>query len=276
MSTQKKSDATYVLGDSSHERKRLQGQANLVNPFMISLLERAGITAGMRVLDVGSGAGDVALLLADMVGEDGYVVGVDSNPAILATARDRVAAAGYKNISFIHSDIREVTLEGEFDAVVGRLVLTYLANPSEAIQRATRFLRPGGIVAFQEFDLTNAMVSLPHAPICDKIRYWTVETFRHAGVQIQMGFKLHKTFTDAGLSAPQMHLDALIGGSETWAGYAYSAAFIRSILPSIEKFGIATAAEIDIDTLAERFRNEVVSRNGVVMISTWVSAWTQV
>ncbi len=90
-----------------------------------------------------------------------------------------------------------------------------------------------------------------------------------------MGFKLRNTFISAGLPAPQMHLDAIIGGGEDWGGYAYAANSVRSIMPFIEKFEVATADEIDVDTLADRFRDEVVSQNGVVMISTWVSAWTQ-
>ncbi|MFN8486120.1 MAG: class I SAM-dependent methyltransferase [Caldilineaceae bacterium] len=276
MTTPKKSDAVYVAGDSDRERKRLQEQSNLFNPSTIHLFERAGIVPGMRVLDVGSGAGDVALLLADIVGKDGAVVGVDTNSAILETAQGRVAAAGYSNVSFIAGDIRNVALEGQFDAMVGRLVLMYLAHPVEAIQRSMKLLRPGGIVAFQEFDATTCFISAPHTSICDKLKYWIVETFRHAGMELQMGFKLRNTFTSAGLPAPQMHLDAIIGGGENWAGYAYAVNTVRSILPYIEKFGVATREEVDIDTLTDRFRNEIVSQNGVVMISTWVSAWTQV
>ena len=59
---------SYALGRSDAETRRLILQHQLYGPFTRQFLTAAGITAGMKVLDVGSGAGDVALLLADLVG----------------------------------------------------------------------------------------------------------------------------------------------------------------------------------------------------------------
>ncbi len=70
--------------------RRLIAQHHLYGSFTRQFLTAAGITAGMKVLDVGSGAGDVALLL---VGPQGRVVGVDTNADILTVARARVRAA---------------------------------------------------------------------------------------------------------------------------------------------------------------------------------------
>src|SRR5215204_5640520 len=75
--------SVYLLGRSDHETARLQRQAQLYGPLTRRLLVEAGIGSGMRVLDVGSGAGDVALLVAEMVGPMGQVVGVDTNAHIL-------------------------------------------------------------------------------------------------------------------------------------------------------------------------------------------------
>ena len=88
------SDVTDVLGRSAEEERRLQRQARLPDPITRRLFEAAGIGSGMRVLDLGSGAGDVAMLLAGLVGPTGRVVGVDDNPAILETARRPRARAG--------------------------------------------------------------------------------------------------------------------------------------------------------------------------------------
>ena len=73
--------SAYVLGHSERELERLRLQAQLIDPITRQFLIEAGIAPGMRVLDVGCGAGDVALLAADLVGPTGQVVGVDS-PAI--------------------------------------------------------------------------------------------------------------------------------------------------------------------------------------------------
>jgi ubiquinone/menaquinone biosynthesis C-methylase UbiE len=57
-------NSSYVLGHSDPELARLKMQARLLEPITRQFLREAGITAGMRVLDVGSGAGDVAVLAA--------------------------------------------------------------------------------------------------------------------------------------------------------------------------------------------------------------------
>src|SRR5438105_11913962 len=90
-------DRMYVMGRSDHETARLQRQAQLYGPLTRRLFIEAGVGAGMRVLDVGSGAGDVALLVAELVGPVGQVVGVDTNAHILDVARSRVQAAGWTN-----------------------------------------------------------------------------------------------------------------------------------------------------------------------------------
>ena len=67
----------YVLGHSEHELARLSRQGQMFFPFTRQLFDRAGIGPGMHVLDEGSGAGDVSLLVAELVGPEGRVVGVD-------------------------------------------------------------------------------------------------------------------------------------------------------------------------------------------------------
>jgi ubiquinone/menaquinone biosynthesis C-methylase UbiE len=275
MSASHTADAIYVMGRSEAEERRLRQQAEVYAPSTRRLLEDAGITTGMKVLDIGSGAGDVALLVADLVGSSGTVVGIDTNPAILDTARVRVRAAGLTNVSFIEGDIRAVTLDRDFDAVVGRLILLYLGNPAEVLRRAASHLRPGGIVAFQEADFTNGPVEVPPSRLDQQMWTWWRQTVSRAGLELAMGFKLYQAFLAAGLPAPQMRLDAPLGGGPDWAGYAYIAESIRSILPLMLKFGVATAEEVDIDTLAARFRDEVVRQQGVVMLPTFVGAWAR-
>src|SRR5690348_210473 len=73
MSQSIQSETGYLLGHSSEEVRRLERQAQFVSSLTRRLFEMAGIRRGMRVLDVGSGAGDVALLLAEYVGQDGSV-----------------------------------------------------------------------------------------------------------------------------------------------------------------------------------------------------------
>jgi ubiquinone/menaquinone biosynthesis C-methylase UbiE len=86
----------YALGHSEEELERLRVQSRFVEPVTRQFFQEAGITAGMRVLDVGSGAGDVAFLTADLVGETGEVIGTDKAAAGLMIAGQRAATKGLR------------------------------------------------------------------------------------------------------------------------------------------------------------------------------------
>ena len=102
-----------------------------------------------------------------------------------------------------------------------------------------------------------------------------METYRRAGMDQKMGLRLFPLFSEAGLPVPEMRLDAAVGGGPEWAGYGYVASMLRTLLPLIVKFGVATAEEVDIDTFEERFRGEVVGRGGVVTTWSFVTAWAR-
>src|SRR5262249_10591011 len=145
-------DPIYVMGRSADEARRLQERARFFEPLTRHLFQDAGISSGMRVLDIGSGPGDVSFLAADLVGPTGSVVGVDANPEVVRTAIGRAEASGLVHVSFVAGDIRDLALEQEFDAVVGRLVLMYSADPSATVCSALRYVRPDGLVAFHEMN----------------------------------------------------------------------------------------------------------------------------
>ncbi len=252
-------DATYALGRTSHETTRLIEQSRIYGESTKRLCERAGICTGMRVLEIGSGAGDVALTVAELVGKSGLVVGVDVNPRILETARQRVANAGMNNVEFITGDARTFAFEDKFDALVGRFVLMYMADPVMALKKLIMHLKPGGIVAFQEPEYTlYPAYQHPDTPLMNQLYQWIVEVFENSGAHLDQGMGMYRTFIDAGLPPPEMHLQAPIGAEEKWSGYRYMATIFQSLLPLIEKYGIASADEVSIETLAEKLRAEVL------------------
>lgn len=275
MSKSKEFHTTYVF-ELSEEAKRLERQAQFLAPLTKRLFEDAGITAGMKVLEVGCGAGDTALQLAEMVGPRGTIVGVDRNPAILETAGKRVRAAGLTNVSFRSGDIFTVVLDDDFDAVVGRFVLVHIQDKVALLCRLSKHVRPDGIVAFQEPDHSTSVATRPQAPLFEQAWNWRLEATRRAGLEAQMGLKLYGMFLNAGLPAPEVRLEQMIGGGPSWGGYDHLADLIRGLLPLINQFGIATPEEVKIDTLAQRLRDEVVSQHGVVMGVSLVSAWTRI
>jgi SAM-dependent methyltransferase len=265
----------YLFGQSAGETERLRLQAAMFAPYTARFLEDAGISAGMKVLDVGTGAGDVALLAAGLVGQQGTVVGIDFNAELIETARARAAAAGSENVSFVVGDAASAELDRDFDAVVGRCVLFFARQPAALVRRLACHVRDGGIVAFQEpANATLAPMSLPRSELLERLWEWILETYRRAGMDLYMGLRLCSIFTQAGLAAPEMHLDAAVGGGPDWPGYEYMARLVRTILPQITKLGVATEEEVGIGTLAGRLRAEIGDGGAAV---TWgfITAWAQ-
>lgn len=271
-------DPAYVMGRSEDEARRLEERAEFFNPATRLLFENAGITTGMKVLDIGCGPGDVSLLAAELVGTTGRVVGVDTNAAIEATARARATAAGMSHVSFIPGDIREVELQQEFDAVVGRLVLMYSADPAATLRAALRVVRSDGVAAFHEMNMGSAVISEPMSPLHQYLGHVVGETFARGGVEPAMGTKLHHVFVAAGLEAPQISIDALIGGGRAWVerfASCFGASLLRSMMPLILKYGVATEEQIGIDTFDRRYRDEVLGQGSVVQWKTCVGAWAR-
>ena len=267
-------DAQYTMGRSEAETKRLIEQSQLYDGVTRRFLNAAGIGKGMKVLDIGSGAGDVALTLAEFVGNDGAVVGVDVNAEILETARSRAETAGITNVEFIAGDARTLDLPDDFDAIVGRLVLMYMAEPGDALKQFATRLRPGGIVAFQEIELTfYRALAHPDTPLVNKLTAGAIAVFEQSGAHIGMGIHLYRAFVDAGLPEPTLHFETPMGGPAAWPGYEFLANSIRSILPLMEKYGIATAEEVEVDTLAERLRAEVVAAKRPLLLPPHITAY---
>ncbi len=275
MSESNNSAQAYVFGHSVGEAQSIQQLAQILAPVTWQFLEQAGLCAGMKVLEVGSGAGDVALLAAELVGSSGTVIGVDNNPAILETARARAQATMLTHVFFVEGDLTALVLDDTFDAVVGRYILQHLRDPVLALRQLVRHLRPGGIVAFQEADLTRLGTSIPPVPLFEQVDDWIKEPFRREGLDIQFGLRLYRVFLDAGLPVPQIRCESFLGSGPDWPWYDVIAGRVGSVLPMLLKYGLVTAEEVEISTLAQRLHDAAVAGASVVMAPDLVSAWTR-
>jgi predicted N-acetyltransferase YhbS len=268
--------AAYPLGRSTGETRRLMLQHQIYAPITRQFLVAAGITRGMHVLDVGSGAGDVAVLLADLVGPEGRVTGIDMNGDILETARARAAAAGLRNVELHRRQLSDVDIV-DVDAVVGRWILMYMPDPADSIRRLSHLVRPGGVIAFLESeDLTSGVRTFPPTPFHEQLSGWmNLKGDGVAGPTPDMGSRLYGAFVDAGLPAPQLRRESPIGAGAEWPGYEFVAESLRSLLPFLQQFGTLSIEQVDIDTVAQRLRDEVVDSRAIQILPTVIGAWSR-
>lgn len=264
----------YILEHSEREIRRLRHQAEIVDPITRRILLAAGVGPGMRVLDVGCGAGDVSLLIAELVGERGHVVGVDRESSALAVARSRAAAQHIGNVSFREGDPAALTFDQPFDAVAGRYVLMFQRDPPAMLEAVARHVRPGGIVVFHEPDW-DGVRSRPRSFSYDQCCQWIVETFRRTGIETNMGARLNAAFRAAGLGAPHMHLESVIGGGTGGADWAHQTfELVVTMLPEITSRGVATAAEVGIEALEQQMLLEIEA-GSVIVGRSEVGAWSR-
>lgn len=263
----------YALGRSPQEYARLARQAEIMKPMTRRLFEDAGIQPGMRVVDLGSGAGDVCMLLAEMVGPGGTVVGLEHDEQAVRHARERTAAAGAANIAFADCDFVEYVSDAPLDAVVGRFVLMYQADPAAALAKIVKQLRPGGVVAFIEpwFQVPPG----PDSTIKMAVTY-IVETLRRSGAHVDLGPRMHRVFQAAGLPLPNMRYEILLDPREDSPLYDYVADTLASVLPKAIEYGIPGAADVEVAPIAMRLRAEMNGAGYPMMASPAVCAWCRV
>jgi SAM-dependent methyltransferase len=274
MCSQPDSTNPYILGHANEELERLISQGRFLGDLTAHFLRLTGLQPGMRVLDVGCGAGDVSFVIASIVGPTGSVTGMDRSPDSVALASQRAAAAGLPNVRFVVGDAVDFTAEDPVDAVVGRLVLMYFAEPAAVLRRLLSFVKPGGIVTFQDFDMT-APKSEPHCPLFETAIERLRETFARAGADHRMGLKLGRVFEDAGLPTPRMLLGARVERGPDSMVYDQVTQITRTLLPLMEKTGVATAEAVGIDTMAGRLRDEALTRRATLVAPSLIAAWTR-
>jgi hypothetical protein len=150
----------------------------------------------------------------------------------------------------------------------------YYPDPVDAVAKLAGHLLDGGLIAFQEIDIANCR-SLPLAPTYERSVGWIKQALSTTGARTQLGLELYSVFVAAGLPSPSMRMDALIGGGPDSPGYELVADLISSLFPMLEKLKITTATEVDLASLAQRMRDEVVASKGVVVSPGLIGAWSR-
>lgn len=264
----------YVLGYSNSERERLIAQSDFIGDLTADVFRRSGLDTGMRVLDIGSGAGDVALLAGGIVGRTGSVLGVDRSAESTALAQERVRSMGLDHVTFRQAELADLELDEPVDALVGRLVLMYIPDCENVLRRLLRFVKPGGVVVFREIVIGLAR-SVPPCPLFDAIVGQVRDTFSRAGFETDMGSKLPLLFRQVGLQDRKAMLGGRIEGEPGSGVHTWLAEVVRSLLPAMERLGVATADDVQIESLAARLQAETGALDAVIIASPFVGCWAR-
>lgn len=246
---------------------------NPVDEMTRRWLDEAGVGAGMRVIDMGCGPGVVTVELAQRVGPNGRVFAVDRSPPMLAMARERCRSLGLTNVELVEGTFELPELPGgPVDAAVGRRVLMYQPNPVECVQSLARVVRPGGLVWFHEHD--GSPVGDPEAsvPLHDRVRGWLHAMLLHEGASVRMGYELFGVLRAAGLVVEEVRAEANLVTPESEHPIA---PMIRQIQQRIIEPGIATAEEIDVDTLDARLARERRETGATIVWDLVFCAWAR-
>ena len=262
----------YALGSTDAEHERLIRQSVILAPLTERLFREAGIGPGQRVLDVGSGVGDVAMLAARMVGGSGEVVGMERDSRSIARARTRVANAGLRNVSFLECDVSQPQGAGSFDAAVGRFILQFVPDPVASLRHIGELVRPGGVVAFQEVSYAPLLALCACLPLWSACVFAARETIQRSGAHPEMGVDLHGKFQEAGLPPPTMRMEMLLGSGPEFTLWIYD--LLCSLRPQIQKHNVSIEALGDFETLSARLQSEVAESKSVVPYIALVGAWS--
>jgi len=270
-------DADYAFGRGHAEYERLIEQGEIFRPLTERMLRSAGIRAGMHVLDIGCGAGDVSFLVSAVVGPEGSVTGVDLDGAAIGVAEQRRAAQGITNISFREADARALDSGPLFDAAVGRFVLMFMPDPTEALRLFAERVRRGGILAFCEQVASVTATPAGQQPVLAALLALFTATFQRSGARTDIGAELYPRMRDAGLQpSPRPLAEFVLCPARDTAAYRRWALFARSMLPKIVEYGLGTEEEIR-HSVEHDLREELLAATGLAPLS-WlmIGQWARV
>jgi SAM-dependent methyltransferase len=266
----------YVLGHSQREIRRLTTQAAILNPITERLMRNTRVGPGMRVLDLGCGAGDVSMLAAELVGSTGSVVGIDRNKDVLAVAAERARLAGFPQINFEQASAETFWSGEPFDLVIGRYVLIHQSDPAGLLRGAARLVRRGGSIAFHEIRLNEILNSSPYVPLW-QLTGSLIEMACHSALpHYDVSDRLIECFSEAGLPQPHLFSETPVGGGVDSPLYAWAAETLNSFRPQLTKIGIALSGFTGIETLESSLRAAVVDARSQITAPRQVCAWVTV
>jgi len=262
--------AKYSLGSGDAELARLEAQAEFIDAPTRILLGASGIGRGMRVLDLGTGLGHVAAAVADLVGADGEVVGLDLDARMLDAAAARTASR--PQVRLVEGDVTAWRDDEPFDAVVGRLILFHLQDPVAVLRHHVTGIRGGGRVVMLDYDIAGLRTE-PRDDFSQQMTDLMMAAFRAAGADPAIGARLKQILSAVGVAEVGGFAISQYLAPDDPTGPAMLAGVISSLAPVMVAHGLATLEELQLETLAERASASMQANGSVLVPPVLCGAW---
>lgn len=252
------------------QRDRLVQQSRVWEPFTRRILAQAGLRPGQRVLDAGCGAGGAMALMAEIVGPNGRVSGLDIDDGIARPAVQDLQRQGPAVFDYLDVDLEtgDWAPEQPLDMVFARRVMFHMGEPLAVLRRLWSWVRPGGTLLLMDTDLTVAR-SFPQLPVLERGMRLVNDAFRRAGHDIETGARLPAMLLEAGIGPAQAsEVFSLITGS--LHGAALLRGTLASLAPVILRHGLADAAALArLDAALDAVESQPSTCRWPDLVATW-------
>jgi ubiquinone/menaquinone biosynthesis C-methylase UbiE len=236
----------YIISGGEEGKKRLNVLSEVLSIHTKALLETDGNISGIRMLDLGCGGGNVALMAAQMVGEKGHVTAIDFDSEIISLAQQDAVANGIENVSFQAQSAYDIAFDDTFDISYSRFLLSHLQQPLQVLKHMIRATKAGGKIIVEDVQFSGHFCY----PACDAfdtyLQYYTTAAINN-GHNPEMGPMLAGLFHEAGIEHIKLDViqPAFHKGPGKWMGYIT----LEKIKPMLLKQGLADEETIN-NTLA--------------------------
>lgn len=172
----------YVLGTHDAEIGRLNLQHGIWRELVQDCWRRAGIGHGQRVIDIGCGPGFASVDLADVVGAEGEVIGIERSERFIEHAQALCKSRAFNNVTFQHADVMldELTVQNA-DAIWCRWLAIFVSDPALLVQKMAAMVKPGGKLVFHEYVHYETYQSVPPSRYLEEFVRHVMASWRDFG-----------------------------------------------------------------------------------------------
>lgn len=227
----------YVLGTHEEELARLGLQHRVWRSVVLDCWQRAGLTVGKRVLDLGAGPGYAAIDLAEIVGPGGVVVALERSQNFVRAMQSACHARALTNVKIHELDLMKNELpKDDYDFAWCRWVVSFVADQSLLIKKLGRVMPKNGVAIFHEYGHYETWRFFPQLPMQEHFREHVIATWRESGGEPDGALQLPRLLEENGfvIRSTKPHIFCLGPTDYMWR---WPVTFIETYLERLIEMG---------------------------------------